>query len=430
MKFMHCFAALAVTFALTATPVLFEPSHIRADDDPAKSSGDSVTKAWDAYQAVQKELRAKIDAINAENKKVQDNADASDDDKKAATAKARADSRAVNGDYREKLTAARTAFNTEFAKADYTKYTSNAEMLETGLSGLVQSTRAEKPAESIKYMEALLKHCPTSNTAKAVRGWMLPAAIANTGDFAAAIKRGRELLAEVEENGKPGLLVRIGDYAAGSGDVKAATASYDEALKLIGDKGTERTDPLFRARNDAETRKKMIGNDAPNIDSKVWIGGEAKSLAALKGNVVVIDFWATWCGPCRAAMPGLDHIYKENKDKGVIALGVTRFYDYGFLPADSSNLNKGESFARGTIKEEDFNAHVTTFKERSGLSYPFVIGKADDFKAYGVSGIPHMAIIDKAGKVAMIVVGSGNDAVIATCVKNLMGADAATPEGK
>jgi thiol-disulfide isomerase/thioredoxin len=161
-----------------------------------------------------------------------------------------------------------------------------------------------------------------------------------------------------------------------------------------------------------------VGQPAPNIDSKTWIDGEAKSLEALKGNVVILDFWATWCPPCRAAMPGLDKIYKDRKEKGVIALGITHFYANGFLPDDASNLQKGQSI-KG-IKEEEYVDHVTKFKEISGLSYPFVIGVDADFTNYGIRGIPQMVIVDKQGKVAMLVVGSGNDKLIETCVDNLL----------
>lgn len=109
------------------------------------------------------------------------------------------------------------------------------------------------------------------------------------------------------------------------------------------------------------------------------LDGKAVSLKSLRGKVVLIDFWATWCGPCRVEMPRLETLHKEMKSKGLVVLGVNQ-------------------------REEATRARA--YIERSGYTFPILLdkdGKASD--AYQVSAIPTLLIIDKAGKISSHFVG-------------------------
>ncbi len=93
--------------------------------------------------------------------------------------------------------------------------------------------------------------------------------------------------------------------------------------------------------------------------------------------VVLIDFWATWCEPCKAAMPYLEEIYQENKDKGLAAIVIT---------ID----NKNPTFER-KIKEDV--AHL-------GVSYPIPWDYKSEVKSfYGIGPIPVTYLVDKDGKI-------------------------------
>ena len=127
----------------------------------------------------------------------------------------------------------------------------------------------------------------------------------------------------------------------------------------------------------------LVGKPAPNFKLPLLEGGEVE-LAELKGkNIVLLDFWATWCGPCRAVMPTLESVSKKYESKGVRYLAV--------------NLREDPSTIQGYLKKAGLDIEVPLDKD----------GSVAD--AYHVKGIPTMAIVDKAGVVREVHVGSSSD---------------------
>jgi thiol-disulfide isomerase/thioredoxin len=66
---------------------------------------------------------------------------------------------------------------------------------------------------------------------------------------------------------------------------------------------------------------KLLGQTAPKLELSNWVNGEVKA-DAMKGKIVVLDFWATWCGPCKAAVPHNNEIAKKYADKAVLVIGA------------------------------------------------------------------------------------------------------------
>ena len=106
--------------------------------------------------------------------------------------------------------------------------------------------------------------------------------------------------------------------------------------------------------------------------------GAAVSMKGLKGKVVVVDFWATWCGPCVAEMPALKKLYAEYKDKGVEFIGVSLDYKDGGLD------------------------QLKAFVNKEGIAWPQYFqgdGFDSDFStSWGINAIPVIFLVDQEGK--------------------------------
>ena len=110
--------------------------------------------------------------------------------------------------------------------------------------------------------------------------------------------------------------------------------------------------------------------------------GENLSISALKGKVVFLNFWATWCGPCRSEMPSMESLYNLYKEKGLEILAV----------------NNGEE-----------QEQVLAFLRNNGLSFTAVLDADSKVSAsYGIQAIPTSFLIDREGKIIARIVGSLN----------------------
>jgi|GEM_PF-5969707 thiol-disulfide isomerase/thioredoxin len=134
-----------------------------------------------------------------------------------------------------------------------------------------------------------------------------------------------------------------------------------------------------------DTIAKYVGKPAPDFTLKDTTGKDV-TLSGYKGHVVLLDFWATWCGPCQITMPIFEQIHKEYSDQGLIVVGV--------------NTWDTEKALASYLKE---NATKYTFQ--------ILVDPATDpnqsvaTKLYGVQGIPTTLIIDKNGVVQAYLIG-------------------------
>ena len=124
----------------------------------------------------------------------------------------------------------------------------------------------------------------------------------------------------------------------------------------------------------------VIGNRAPSF-TITDIDGKKISLGSMSGKVVVLDFWATWCAPCKASTRELEKLNEKYKDRNIVILGIS--------------MDEGKS-AVERVKE---------FAGNNGLTYRMLIDDGLVSKAYSVRNIPALFILDRQQRIIKIYPG-------------------------
>jgi peroxiredoxin len=144
----------------------------------------------------------------------------------------------------------------------------------------------------------------------------------------------------------------------------------------------------------AASLQAQVGKQAPAFSLKDK-DGNTWSAEGLKGKVIVLNFWATWCPPCRAEIPAFKTVYDKYREKGVEILGV-------------SLDHKGWDVIRPFLKQHEIN-------------YPVVLGGAEIARDYGnIRSIPTTVIIDREGKVIDSHVGAMSEEQLVKLFEKLL----------
>lgn len=141
------------------------------------------------------------------------------------------------------------------------------------------------------------------------------------------------------------------------------------------------------------------GKPAPEF-KMTDINGKVHTNKSLKGKVVLLDFWATWCGPCKAASPTMQKLHKKYAGRGLVVVGAN------------------------TFEQGDAKKATIGYKKEHKYTYTFTYGNDALARSLGVRSIPAFVFLGKDGKVAKTMVGYGpqRDAEMEALIKKLLAA--------
>jgi thiol-disulfide isomerase/thioredoxin len=135
---------------------------------------------------------------------------------------------------------------------------------------------------------------------------------------------------------------------------------------------------VFTLSSCSKEGKTPTPTSAPDFTLKT-LDGQEMTLSKLKGKVVLLDFWATWCAPCREAIPHLINLQKTYQEKGVEVIGM--------------NVDKGDVET------------VRRFVKSMDIPYPITLTPEEVSRNYGVTGLPTTILIDKQGRIRQKLMG-------------------------
>jgi thiol-disulfide isomerase/thioredoxin len=188
------------------------------------------------------------------------------------------------------------------------------------------------------------------------------------------------------------------------GDGENAAAAY----QTFGEIFSQNLDDDIRSfgemlKTGAVRRARLLAGDKIKVSGKT-VEGKPFDISQYKGKVVIVDFWATWCGPCLAELPNLKKIYEKYHDRGLEVVGIS-------LDDDGPELGK-------FLKDNDLPWRILHNSEpakaegkKRGFSDP-------NAEFYGITGIPTIILIDRHGKVISL---DARGEQLATLVDGLIG---------